>query len=85
MNTTASVKEQPQTGPDVTITVDNKPFTIHRGSHTVRELKQLAGVSAGYELEQIVDGTLIPLKDEQRIAIKGGERFVSHPPAGAAS
>lgn len=75
----------PQTGPDVTITIDNKTFTIHRGSKTVAELKQLAGISPAYELEEIVDGKLVPLNDDQRVVIKGGERFVSHPRAGASS
>jgi hypothetical protein len=75
----------PQTGPDVTITIDNKTYTIHRGSATVNQLKQLAGIPAAYELEEIVDGKLVPLKDDQRVVIKGGERFVGHPRAGASS
>lgn len=85
MNTQASPTDHPQTGPDVSITIDNRPFTIHRGNHAVAELKQLAGVSPAYELEEIVNGQLVPLQDIQHIAIKGGERFVSHPRAGASS
>jgi hypothetical protein len=73
------------TGPDVIITIDNKNYTVHRGNTTVGELKQLAGIPAAYELEEIVDGKLIPLNDDQHVVIKGGERFVSHPRAGAAS
>lgn len=75
----------PETGPDVTITIDNKNFTVHRGNTTVSELKQLAGIPAAYELEEIVDGRLVPLGDDQHVVLKGGERFVSHPRAGAAS
>ncbi len=75
----------PPTGPDVTISIDNKSYTIHRGDTTVAALKQLAGIPAAYELEEIVDGKLVPLNDDQRVVIKGGERFVSHPRAGAAS
>ena len=52
------VNEHPQTGPDVTIVIDNKTFTVHRGNVTVAELKALAGVPVAYELEEIVDGTL---------------------------
>ena len=78
-------KEHPQTGPDVTITIDNKLFTVHRGNITVTELKALAGIPAAYELEEIVEGTLKPLGDEGHVALKGGERFVSHPRAGASS
>ncbi len=78
-------KEHPQTGPDVTITVDNKVFTVHRGNISVVELKSIAGVSAAYELEEIVDGTLKPLGDGGHVVLKGGEKFVSHPRAGASS
>jgi hypothetical protein len=75
----------PETGPDVTITIDNKSYTVHRGNTTVGNLKQLAGIQAAYELEEIVDGKLLPLGDDQHVVLKGGERFVSHPRAGAAS
>jgi len=75
----------PETGPDVTITIDNKSYTVHRGNTTVGNLKQLAGIQAAYELEEIVDGKLVPLGDDQHVVLKGGERFVSHPRAGAAS
>ncbi len=81
-----NTKEQhPETGRDVTITIDNKTFEVHRGNWTVEELKQLASVPAAYELEEIVDGKLVPLRDDQHVVIKGGERFVSHPRAGASS
>lgn len=85
MATQVGHSEQPGKGPDVTITIDNKNYTVHRGSTTVAELKQLAGVPAAYQLEEIVDEKLVPLKDDQHVVIKGGERFVSHPRAGAAS
>jgi len=75
----------PQTGPDVTITIDNKTFTVHRGNITVAELKTIAAVPAAYELEQIIDGTLTPLRDDGHVVLKGDERFVSHPRAGASS
>ena len=75
----------PAMGPDVIITIDNKNYTVHRGNTTVGELKRLAGIPAAYELEEIVDGKLVPLNDDQHVVIKGGERFVSHPRAGSAS
>jgi hypothetical protein len=77
--------DHPQTGPDVTITIDNKSYTVHRGNTTVAELKTVAGISAAYELEEIVDGKLTPLPDDGRVVLKGGEVFVSHPRAGASS
>lgn len=85
MDTQTLQNADPQTGPDVPIVIDNKTFTIHRGSKTVAELKQLAGIQPAYELEEIVNGKLVPLADDQRVTIKGGERFVSHPRAGASS
>lgn len=75
----------PATGPDVSITINNQSYTVHRGDTTVVALKQLAGIPEAYELEEIVDGKLVPLSDNQRVVIKGGERFVSHPRTGASS
>ena len=78
-------KSHPQEGPDVTITVDNKSYTVHRGNISVVELKKLAGIPDAFEVEEIVDGKLLPLRDDQHVVLKGGERFVSHPRAGASS
>ncbi len=80
-----SSTEHPETGPDVTITLDNKNYTVHRGSIPVSELKSIGGIPAAYELEEIVDGKLVPLGDDHRVTIKGGEKFVGHPRAGASS
>ena len=85
MSTETLENNAPQTGAEVKITIDNKQFTIHRGSHTVAQLKQLAGIPAAYELEEILQGKLVPLGDDQHVLIKGGEHFVSHPRAGASS
>jgi len=85
MTTETLQKDLPHTGAEVTINIDNKSFTVHRGNKTVAELKQLAGISPSYELEEIIDGKLVPLRDDQHVVIKGGECFVSHPRAGASS
>ena len=53
-----SSTEHPETGPDVTITIDNKNYSVHRGSIPVSELKSIGGIPAAYELEEIVDGKL---------------------------
>lgn len=78
-------EHHPEPGPNVKIVIDNKEFTVHRGNASVAELKQLAGISPAFELEQIVDGKLVPLRDDAPVVLKGGERFVSHPRAGSAS
>jgi hypothetical protein len=69
----------------VHITIDGKAFEVPRGEITVAALKQLAGIPAGYELEEVKHGKLVPLKDDAKVEIKGGEQFVSHPRDGASS
>lgn len=72
-------------GPLVTITVDTRPYKIHRGHQTVTAIKTVAGVPLAYELEQLIDGKLTPLADDGGVTIKGGEVFLSHPKDGGAS
>ena len=75
----------PQTGPIVTITVDNKEVPIHRGHRSVAEIKEAAGVPPEYVIDQIVSGEIRPLQNNDSLTIKGGERFISHPDDGRAS
>ena len=82
---TPIVAERPQTGPIVTIQVDNKPYEIHRGRQSVSEIKRVAGVPQAFELEEVVSGKLVPLSDEGGVTLKGGEVFVSHPKDSGAS
>jgi hypothetical protein len=72
-------------GPLVTITVDTKPYRIHRGHQTVADIKKVAGVPLAFELEQLINGKLTPLADNGAVTIKGGEVFLSHPKDGGAS
>lgn len=77
-----ALKEKPdeiETGPMVTITVNNEPKEIHRGRQTVAEIKKAGGVLLTDELEQIISGKLTPLPDDGAVTIKGGEVFISHP------
>jgi hypothetical protein len=66
-------------GPIVIIEVDNKSVHIHRGHRTVEEIKEAGNVPLAYDLNQVVDGKLIPLPDNGSMTIKGGEKFISHP------
>lgn len=77
--------EHPQTGPTVIITINNKAFSIHRGRQTVAHLKEVGGVSQGFDLDQVIDGKLVPLPDNGAVTIKGGEKFISRPKDSAAS
>ena len=78
-------EHNPRPDRDVSITIDNKIYKVDRGRISVAELKQLGGIPGAYELEEIIDGKLVPLNDDQHVEIKGGEHFVSHPRAGASS
>ncbi len=72
----------PQHGSVVTITVDNKPYGIHRGHQTLAALKDVAGVPAAYQLDGLIGGTLTPLNDDGAVTVKGGEESTSSPKGG---
>lgn len=63
----------------VIIQVNAKEYYVRPGTHMVAEIKKLAGIPLADELEQVVQGKLIPLPDEGKVHIKGGETFISHP------
>jgi hypothetical protein len=65
-------------GSMVEITIDTKKVPIHRGHQTIVEIKQAGSILLAYDLEQVVDGTLIPLADDSNLTIKGDEVFISH-------
>ncbi|MDQ6768883.1 MAG: hypothetical protein M3Z54_02725 [Gemmatimonadota bacterium] len=70
---------------EVTITVNNQAYQIHRGRQSVADIKRLAIVPLADELAQDVNGTLTPLPDAGAVTIVGGERFVSYPKDSASS
>ncbi len=78
-------ENQSQDKETVTITIDDKTWTIHRGSHTIIELKTLAGIPLAYAMNQAIEGQLEPLSDNGRVTVKGGEIFISHPKDGSSS
>src|SRR5258708_16422082 len=63
----------------VTITVDTKPYKIHRGRQTVADIKKLAAVPLAFELEQLGAGKLTPVPDDGSETVKSAEDFLSHP------
>lgn len=69
----------------VEVTVDRKKHKVAAGTRTVSTFKTEVGVDAAKELEEIVDGKLVPLADDAKITIKGGEVFVSHVRRGGSS
>jgi hypothetical protein len=72
-------KPHPEPGPEVSITINGTPKSIHRGHETVIAIKNLGGVPLADDLDQLVDGKLIPLPDDGAVTVKGGEQFISHP------
>lgn len=71
--------------PLVSITVNSTTYKIHRGHRTVAEIKITADVPLADDLEQVVDGKLIPLSDDGALTIKGHEVFLSHVKDGSSS
>jgi len=78
-------EDHPQTGPEVTVTVDTLTKTVHRGSWIVAEFKEAVGVDTSRALDEVIGGEFKPLDDNARITIKGGEIFVSHARQGGSS
>lgn len=70
---------------EVKITIDNKGYEVKPGEHGVAALKELAGIPAAKELEEIINGILTPLADDAKVMIHGGEVFLSHARRGGSS
>lgn len=78
-------KPNPETGPNVTITINGNSVSIHRGHQTVAAIKAAGGVPLADDLSQVVDGKLVLLEDSGGVTLKGHEVFVSSPKSGASS
>ena len=53
--------DHPDTGPTVTIKVNNIDRQIHRGRQTVEAIKNVGNVPLADDLEEVVSGKLVPL------------------------
>ncbi|MER3317008.1 MAG: hypothetical protein RIB79_01830 [Allomuricauda sp.] len=69
----------------VEIIVNDDSYKIHRGRRSVAEIKIASEVPLADKLEQVIEGSLVPLDDADSLVIKGGEEFKSHVPSGGAS
>ncbi|MGH2666195.1 multiubiquitin domain-containing protein [Flavobacterium sp.] len=69
----------------VEIHINDKPYLISRGKHSVVEIKNLGGVPTAHELEELINGKLTPLADNSSVLIKGCEKFFSHVKDGSSS
>ncbi len=70
---------------EVTVTVDGVEKRVPRGAYVVSAFKQLVGVDASRELDEIVHGEFKPLDDNATIEIERHEKFVSHVRTGSSS
>jgi hypothetical protein len=69
----------------VTVTVDGNEKRVPRGTYVVSAFKQLVGVEASRELDEVIHGEFRPLDDNARIDIERHEKFVSHVRTGSSS
>lgn len=61
-------------------------FVLERRVYTTEELMTVFGVPAGYKLDVIgADGVFRELEPGERIKVKNGMEFASHPPVGQSS
>jgi hypothetical protein len=61
-------------------------FNLKPGAHDVAELAAIFSIPAGYVLDFINDtGGFEDLNPSQKIVIKDGMKFASHPPVGTSS
>jgi len=73
-------------GPEVvTVSVDGVERRVPRGTYIVSAFKQLVGVDASRELDEVVHGEFKPLDDNASITIEKHEKFVSHVRTGSSS
>lgn len=69
----------------IVVTVDGVEKEVPRGTYIVSAFKQLVGVDASRELDQVVGGEFKPLDDNGTIEIEHHEKFVSHVRTGSSS
>lgn len=69
----------------IAVTVDGVEKEVPRGTYIVSAFKQLVGVDASRELDQVVRGEFKPLDDNGTIEIEHHEKFVSHVRTGSSS
>lgn len=69
----------------VTVFYGEVPFQLPKGIHTTEQLIDKFSVESGYLLDLIVDGKLVQLKPGEKVRLKEGMHFTSHPPRGQSS
>lgn len=71
---------------NVTVTYNHNPYTLERRKYSTEELFAAFSVPAGYKLDLVEhDGEFRELKPGEKIPVREGMEFVSHPPRGQSS
>ena len=69
----------------VTVYYGETKYELPKGTYTTEQLIQTFGVEPGYLLDLFVGGKMVELKPGEKIRLKDGLRFTSHPPRGQSS
>ena len=78
--------EHPHSPKQIAVTIDTNRKEIDAGKYTGATLKQVLGVPAEYDLDQVLNGEFVEITDAAEIVLeKGGEHFVSHVRRGGSS
>ena len=85
MSQIQSVDEGQHVGHAVTIIFDDEPRQVRAGSWLVTELKAALGVDPAKVLAEITPQGLKDLKDDGKVAVHEGAKFMSHARSGGSS
>jgi len=69
----------------VAIMINGKGYGIYNEEAFVVELKAIAGIHPADKLNEVVHGVLVPVPDDGRVKVNGGEIFASQPCDGKSS
>lgn len=80
-----SIEGDEVNGRIVIVTVNRLEKKVKKGVYIVSDFKKQVGVPSEMALDQLIDGKLVPLADDDKLKIKGREAFVSHVRTGSSS
>ena len=70
---------------EVLVHIDKVDKHVPKGTYTVVQIKGWGKVPQADELEQLIQGKLLPLPDDGSVQIDREEKFISHPRSGSSS
>lgn len=70
---------------EVLVHINKVDKRVLKGTYTVVQIKDWGGVPQADELEQLIQGKLVPLPDDGSVQIDHEEKFISNPKGGGSS